>query len=202
MFAIYFLVATFGLSFVKSSCDLNGDIQPDYWQKETTFSLNGCPGSYFKVDLNPIKVGLNKSSIMNYRFEFESVSFANEESDLTLNLASVANLAEVKVTAPDSAQPIEFPFVISYLEITELMNNQTNGQENGTLSKDSIRSNSLQTFELTGFADLRLLDLTYEMPDNLGFVAMENGNGRITLFTNPKVNNLKVTLQKLHRLQK
>ena len=43
-----------------------------------------------------------------------------------------------------------------------------------------------------GYDELQYYEMSWNFNNGLGFVALQNGNGRITLFTNPIAENMKV----------
>ena len=45
---------------------------------------------------------------------------------------------------------------------------------------------------MNGYGEVQLFDLSWDMKNNLGYVALENGNGRITIMSMPYMSNFKV----------
>ncbi len=73
-----------------------------------------------------------------------------------------------------------------------IFDSSENGPVNGTLDDDAVRGNSVIEHNFEGFSNMQMLDLTWDLPGGMGYVALENGNGRTTIFTSPTVKDLKV----------
>ena len=55
-----------------------------------------------------------------------------------------------------------------------------------------IEPNSVAEYTMNGYGEVQLFDLSWDMKNNLGYVALENGNGRITIMSMPYMSNFKV----------
>ena len=64
---------------------------------------------------------------------------------------------------------------------------------NASIELEEVQPNSNIKYKLSGYDQQQFYDLSWKLNDGLGFVAMKNGNGRITLFTNPIMENFKVS---------
>ena len=67
---------------------------------------------------------------------------------------------------------------------------------NASIELEEVQPNSNIKYKLSGYDQQQFYDLSWKLNDGLGFVAMKNGNGRITLFTNPIMENFKVLRNK------
>ena len=75
---------------------------------------------------------------------------------------------------------------------------------NASIELEEVQPNSNIKYKLSGYDQQQFYDLSWKLNDGLGFVAMKNGNGRITLFTNPIMENFKVSelKKKMKKLEK
>ena len=89
-----------------------------------------------------------------------------------------------------------FPYTIKYQEVPKMFLNDCNGETecyaNNTIDYEDIEPNSVAKYTMNGYGEVQLFDLSWDMKNNLGYVALENGNGRITIMSMPYMSNFKV----------
>ena len=71
-------------------------------------------------------------------------------------------------------------------------NGETECYANNTIDYEDIEPNSVAEYTMNGYGEVQLFDLSWDMKNNLGYVALENGNGRITIMSMPYMSNFKV----------
>ena len=91
---------------------------------------------------------------------------------------------------------MNFPYTIKYQEVPKMFLNDCNGETecnaNNTIEYEDIEPNSFAEYTMNGYGEVQLFDLSWDMKNNLGYVALENGNGRITIMSMPYMSNFKV----------
>ena len=64
--------------------------------------------------------------------------------------------------------------------------------QNNTIKYDDIEPNSVAEYTMNGHGEVQFFDANWNFQNNLGYLAIENGNGRITLMSIPYMSNFKV----------
>ena len=88
---------------------------------------------------------------------------------------------------------VNFPHIIQYQEIPRKNIIETANQNN-TIKYDDIEPNSVAEYIMDGHGDVQFFDVSWNFQNNLGYLALENGNGRITLMSIPNMNEFKVCM--------
>ena len=99
---------------------------------------------------------------------------------------------DITIIASSDFSDVSVPFSIKYTEIPMTSTILHNVIFTNASIESEIEPNSNIKYKLSGYDQLQYYDLSWKLNNGLGFVAMENGNGRITLFTNPIMENFKV----------
>ena len=119
------------------------------------------------------------------------VHLENEIIEKDIFLASYSNDLTIKVSASLIDHIIGFPYKIQYQEIPKTTIFER-VEQNGTITFDDIQPNSLAEYSMDGYGEVQLFDVSWDFNDNSGYLALENGNGRITIMSIPYMSNFKV----------
>lgn len=188
---VLFALVLANLSASQENCDISGTLLPDYWQTQSdTFAISGCPGSYFQVNILPLESDVES----NYNLVIEDLArIENENITQDILLATLDENLLISVRQSDFAANFSIPFTIDYFEVANSSSLFEPGlQENATIEEDNIQPNRINSYFLTGHGKVHRMDLTWSIPDASAILALRRDNGRITLFTNPVAENLKV----------
>ena len=177
----------------ENECDQNGILNPDYWLNQDNFTQIGCEGSYYKLDLIPIENDNNyKITILDPELVIE-----NENLTQTIHIHTIENILDIEVVALDDNLDTAIPFKIQYTEVKNTSSYAESIINTNSSINTELQPNSLKTYFLMGYDELQYYEMSWNFNNGLGFVALQNGNGRITLFTNPIAENMKVKKTKL-----
>ena len=178
-----------------NSIDSDCVIDPDYWLDNDNFNLlAGCPDSYFKLDFEFSQNNINDDTNYNYKLTIDDPQLEIENETLTqdIHVNTLGDELDITIIESSTFSNVSVPFSIKYAEIPMTSTILHNLIFTNASIESEIQPNSNIKYKLSGYDQLQYYDLSWKLNDGLGFVAMENGNGRITLFTNPVMENFKV----------
>jgi hypothetical protein len=185
----------------EEDCDQSDIIDPDFWNNadhDQVVKLSGCPGSYFQIDITKINDFKDDDDVINYVLvitENENILVHITDEDITQDIFIASEASEelsISVIASIATLPISVPFLIEYQEKQNVAKTYNPGIDWNATKNDDLDSNTISKYFLEGYDSVQLVDLSWNLQDGLGFLALDNGNGRINLFTSPSKNNLKV----------
>ena len=188
LFKVTFLSLTF-FSLVRSECDLYGKIDSSDWINEPIKELKGCQGSYFTIDILSNEIDDENP---NYILTIEDPQVILENETISQDLSFATSSEETSISV-EADQNLFFPYEIEYREIKQRIESFENNKPNGSFNLDNIKPNSKYEITLHGLDEYKLLEMEWKLPLNLGFMAIDNGNGRISMLTNPVQNKQKVS---------
>ena len=182
---------------IYGNCDNDGTYKPADWITNPSVNATGCDNSYIKIDIfgsNKLNLNITVDYILKITDSKTNTILAeleNEFINADIHLASKSNDVLLEVKVSDSS--LNFPYVIEFEEVKAQNFPAETAEQNGTIT-EFIKPNSKFEFTMNGFGEVQTYDVSWNMENNLGFVALENGNGRMTLFTSPKKSNFKVKI--------
>ena len=186
---LFYLALQFPISI--SECNKYGIIHFN----ETT-EVGGCEKSYFNIVINvPENIDFEPNYILRIADRDSDpaiLDWENVKPNLNFSINSQTNVFTFEVEKSDANLDLSVPFFGYYTERKYISGNSDPGiQSNGSINYDDIRPNSEVSYTMKGYGDYQLYQASWNFPKNLGYATLEH-NGRTVLFTNPKVDDLKV----------
>ena len=202
-------------AYFSNSCDLQGDITSTEFETDPTVVVQGCPGSYFKIEINEIDVQHEAGSTFWLKIEetidditelIAVVENVNSQDNLHVDGARLSSKSSKVRFQLNGTLPLEWAKPIHYQEINKTTTSDETSFGQQYTKIDPIEPNSevrhtfygkyeIQKFTLNwNFSSSNSLDSPSSPSTSFGFISLQNSNGRINLLATPSGTNVKFAI--------